>query len=123
MPKLKAEQVEEVRTVIANLDGLQSEITAAVKRKPNEPVTPFQLKIINGVLESANKLLSGPKPISGFETFDNDEIPVASDVAMVVAQYVEAFEKVRCENIERYDSGWVWVAADSIYTVPPRPRK
>lgn len=121
--KLSRSQIDELRSVIANLDGLQAEIAAAVKRKAGEPITPFQGKIINGVIERANGLLGNDRPIAEFEVFNLDDIPTASDVAMVAAQYVEAFEKIRCEHITKYPDGWVWSDALNINTVPPRARK
>ena len=123
MSGLSAHQIDELRSVIANLDGLQAEIAAAVKRKAGEPVTGFQLGVINGVIKKANGLLGSDRPIAGFEAFDPNDIPVASDVAMVVSQYVEAFEKVRCEQIAIYNHRWVWSGAPTIHTVPPRARK
>jgi hypothetical protein len=124
MAKLTARQVEGIRSVIANLDGLQTEMSAAVKRKASEPVTGFQLKLINGVLAKANALLKEDKPFAGFTEFDLDDIPTAGDVSMVIAQYVESFEKLRCENIQKmYNGTWVWSDETSIVTVPPRARK
>jgi hypothetical protein len=121
---LTAKQIDDFRSVIANLDGVQTEITAAVKRKASEPVTSFQLKLINGVLAKANAILGGSKPVDDFEVFDPDDIPTAADVSMIVSQYVEALEKVRCGHIHKTYSGtWVWVDAPGIHTVPPRARK
>lgn len=118
------EQIEDARSVIANLDGLQAEISAAVKRKPGEPVTVFQLRIINAVIAKANTLLGQERPIAEFEAFNSDDIPVFSDVAMIVSQYVEAFEKLRCENIHKnFDGTWIWTMAPNIQTVAPRARK
>ena len=110
--------------MIANLDGLQSDIVAAVKRKASKPISAFQLKLINGVLAKANALLKTNKPVSGFEAFDPDDLPTAGDVGMVVSQYVEALEKLRCSHIQKaYDGTWHWVDDATIYTVPPRARK
>lgn len=122
--KLTAEQIEAIRSVVASLDGLQTEISGAVKRKASEPITAFQLKLINGILAKANLLLKDDMPFAGFSQFDLDDIPTAGDVSMVIAQYVESFEKLRCENIQKtYDGTWVWIGDSSIMTVAPRARK
>ena len=124
MAKLTAERIAELRALIANLDGLQTEIAAAVKRKAGEPVTKFQLKVVNGILERANEFLAADRPIAGFAEFDPDDIPTVGDVGMVVSQYVEALEKVRCEHIQKhFDGTWLWIGAPGIHTVPPRARK
>ena len=120
---LSVKQIEEVRSIMAKLDGVQSEISAAVKRNASAPVSNFQLKLINGVLSKANDVLGKDKPLDGFDQFEPDDLPTAADVSMIVTQYAEAFEKLRCENIDRYNGQWVWVNASHIQTVPPRGRK
>jgi len=124
MSKLTDKQIDELRAVIANFDGLQSEMVAAAKRKAGEPVTPFQLKVINGAIARANTILKDDRPVAEFTEFDLDDIPTVSDVSMIVAQYVEAFEKLRCAHISKmYDGSWVWAGSHHIHTVPPRARK
>lgn len=120
---LTSKQIEDFRSIIANLDGIQTEITAAVKRRASEPVSNFQLNLINGVLAKANTILGAHKPVDNFEQFDADDIPTAADVSMIVSQYVEALEKVRCGHINKVYGTWVWVDAPQIQTVPPRARK
>src|SRR5262245_33712366 len=124
MAGLTANQIEALRSVIANLDGVQAEISAAVKRKASEPISPFQLKLINGVLSKADALLGNAKPIPDFDGFNADDIPTASDVSMVVSQYSEFFEKLRCENIQKnHDGSWIWTGFYHIQTTPPKVRK
>lgn len=121
---LKPQDMEETRSVIAKLDGLYGEITAAVRRRADAPVTKFQLKLINSVVSEANAVLGNRKPLSEFTEFEEDDIPTASDVSMVIAQYVEIFETIRCENIETMGSGrWFWKDIKSTPTVAPRARK
>ena len=82
------------------------------------------MKLINGVLAKANAILDAHKPVDDFEQFDADDIPTAADVSMIVSQYVEALEKVRCGHIQKvYNGTWVWVDEPMIQTVPPRARK
>lgn len=120
MNPLTAPEGEKVRGVIAKLDGLQGELTASVKRKAEAPVTLFQLRLINSVLAEANSILGDELPLAGFSQFDIDEIPTAADVAMVVSQYVETFEKIRCENIHNYDTNrWMWGDGSNTFTVGP----
>lgn len=116
--------MEKVRGVIAKLDGLHAEMSAAVKRKADAPVTGFQLRLVNGVLADANTLLKSDLPFAGFSQFDVDDIPTAGDVSMVIGQYVETFEKIRCENIQSHGSNkWVWKDGKATFTVAPRARK
>jgi hypothetical protein len=116
--------MDKTRVVIAKLDGVHGEMIAAVKRNAGSPVTSFQLKLINGVLAQANALLKDDLPFDGFSQFDMDDLPTAGDVSMVIAQYVEVFEKVRCENIAAYgNSRWHWKDGAGTFTVAPRARK
>lgn len=124
MKSYSAAELEKIRGVIAKLDGLYSEMTAAVKRKAEAAVTGFQLKLINSVLAEANALLKNDLPLAGFSQFDADDLPTAGDVSMVVGQYVEVFEKIRCENIQSYGSNrWIWKDGTATFTVAPRARK
>ena len=100
--RLTPEGMDQLRDVIAGLDALQAEVAAAVKRKAGEPVSAFQLKLVNGVLAKANTILGSKRPVDDFDKFELDDVPIASDVSMVVSLYVEAIESIRCEHIQRF---------------------
>ena len=53
-------------------------------------------------------------PIRGFTQFSDEELPSNSDVSMVLSQYLEAMEVLRCRNIVRGSLGrWYWDVEDA----------
>lgn len=110
--------------VQAQLQGLFDEIGALSKKKPDDAINQFKLKIINPIMSQANKLLDGDyKPFSDFEQFDDESLPTNSDVLLVLSQYLNCLEKIRADNIVIYGSGWVWTkngVRTEIRTAPPK---
>jgi len=80
------------------------------KKSPNDAVNTFKLGLINRVIQSANGVL-GPSylPFDDFAGFDVDDLPSTSDVAMVLAQYMEEAERYRSDNVRTQYGYWVYV--------------
>ena len=111
--------VERLEKLIGQLQGLQSEIGLLAKKSPNDGVNAFKLRLINRVVAAANEVL-GPDylPFDDFESFDADDVPSTSDVALVLAQYMEEAERYRSDNI-RYSHGkWVYVVKGEPSDIP-----
>ena len=123
---MKADEVEAFRKMAAQLDALHQEMLTASKKSPDKPVSAFKVKFVNAVLAQADDVLGASRPALGFSQFDEEDLPTASDMSLIITQYVECAEKVRCENISRhYDGVWHWRVAGStteIVTSPPRNR-
>ena len=119
------EEIAEFRRIRAQLDGLHQEFSGSTKKDPDKPVTVFKIRFVNRVLAAASHALAEDTPFPDFEGFDEDDIPTSSDVSLVVTQYIEASEKVRCENITRNHNGvWYWVTEGSMTTIStPTPHK
>lgn len=51
------------------------------------------------------------RPFEDFEKFNIDDVPSTSDVAMVVAQYIEEAERYRSDNVvwNWDDDAWVYL--------------
>lgn len=93
----------------SQMKAMYKEILELSKKKPNDGVNLFKLKLINKLLEDANKLLQNNyKPFDDFVIFDEDEIPTNSDVTIIMSQYLNAMEILRCDNIEEsgFDCYW-----------------
>ena len=110
--------------VIAQLTGFLEEMGELGKKRPNDAVNDFKLKLLNGALDQALREL-GPdgSPLPGFTQFDADLSPSNSDVTMVLTQYLQALDVKRSESIEpSYSGRWVYHISDGgepIYTAPP----
>ena len=101
--------VENLEKLIGQLQGLHSEITLLAKKSPNDDVNAFKLGLINRVIKTGNDVL-GPSylPFGDFEGFNSDDVPSTSDVALVLAQYMEEAERYRSDNVE-WNGKWVYV--------------
>ena len=96
------EDIETLEKTKGQLQAVHREISILSKKSPNDPVNTFKLAMINSVLSVANGLLGDSyKPFAGFERFDDDELPSTSDVAFVVAQYIEGIVRFRSDHTVR----------------------
>jgi hypothetical protein len=97
----------------AQLEGLYVEISALSKKSQNDALNKFKLKFVNQILTEANILLDDEYlPFSDFSTFDENDMPTNSDVAMMLTQYLNCFEKLRADNIVKsmnFPQNWYWV--------------
>ncbi len=100
--------IERLEKLIGQLQGLHSEISLLAKKSPNDAVDAFKLRLINKVVAAANDVL-GPEylPFSDFEAFEVDDVPSTSDVALVLAQYMEEVERFRSANVKLSQHYWV----------------
>lgn len=121
---MKAKDVNFFEKVKAQLQKLQTEVSALSKSKPDNPINKFKLTFINEKLAEANTILTGEfKPFKDFALFNVDELPTNSDVVMMVSQYLDCLEAWRCAHIEYSEMKykWLWKTSDSqqIQTEPP----
>lgn len=102
--------VDTFNTLNGQILGTYDEMSLLSKKSPNDAVNKFKLGIINSSLRKANAFLGEKyEPIEGFSEFDVDSIPQNSDVVFVLAQYLQSFEKMRADNVERRRNGmWYW---------------
>lgn len=122
---MKRSDVDKYQRVRSQLEAFQREFETLSKKTANGSLNAFKLKIVNQTLGDANTVLGDSfLPIREFKQFNDEELPSNSDVSMVLAQYLEAFEVLRCRNIRNNAVGsWYWTAEDapseSIRTSPP----
>ena len=99
------EDVETLEKIRGQLQAVHREISILSKKSPNDGLNVFKLRVINAILLEANRLLGEPyKPVAGFEAFDEDDLPSTSDVAFVVAQYLQETGRFRSDHVV-YDFG------------------
>jgi hypothetical protein len=101
---MKRKDVDKYQRVRSQLEAFHREFEGLAKKTPNGTLNPFKLKIVNQAIDDANGVLGKDfLPIRGFTQFTDEELPSHSDVSMVLAQYLEALEVLRCRNI-KHDS-------------------
>ena len=121
------EEVDKFEKTQGQIDGLYNEIGILSKKSPNDLVNKFKLKFINQILENANTLLQDTyKPLEGFDSFDDEDLPSNSDVTMIFEQYLSCLEKLRSDNIttSEYKNGWFWIIDEEPSDIKSsRPKK
>jgi hypothetical protein len=112
-------EVENLEKLIGQLQGLHSEITLLAKKSPNDAVNTFKLGLINRVIKTGNDVLGlSYLPFVDFEGFNSDDVPSTSDVALVLAQYMEEAERYRFDNVEWNHGKWVYVLNGEASDIP-----
>ncbi len=114
--------IDDFEKVSGQLDGLYQEMSVLVKKSPNDGVNTFKIGLINSTLRGANVLLGDKyRPFSDFSEFSSDALPTNSDVALIVAQYIECMEKLRADNVYQKMGSWYWrVEGRVVRTMAPR---
>jgi len=109
---MNKEEINKFEKVQSQIEGLYKEIGILSKKSPNDAVNKFKLKFINQILVEANGILQESyKPLEGFNSFEEDDLPSNSDVTMIFEQYLSCLEKLRSDNITtiEYKIGWFWI--------------
>ena len=116
--------IEKFEKTSGQIEGLHREISALAKKSPNDALNKFKLSFVNTALAEANSVLgSAYQPFASFTQFNEDDVPSNSDVAMILAQYLEELERMRADNLTRTSGVWVYEIdgkASDIRTAPPK---
>ena len=104
------DDVENLEKLIGQLQGLHAEISQLSKKSPNDGLNIFKLKLVNKVIASGNALLKGRyRPFDDFDQFEEGDLPTNSDVAMILAQYMEQTERFRSDHVTFHLYKWRYV--------------
>jgi len=121
---IKRETIDAFEKTQAQMEALHREIAALSRKSPNDGVNIFKLGLINKVVHTTNQLLGETyRPFADFDSFDENNLPTVSDVAMVLAQYLNCLEKYRADNVHVYQGYWCWCTGageDCIRTAQPK---
>ena len=122
---MKKADIEILEKLIAKVEGFHAEITALVKKSPNDGVNKFKLKFINVAVQECNAFLPDKyKPLTDFQEFDVDDLPTTSDVTFILSQYLQALEVFRATNIDTdWQGSWFYKDDHTIHTGPPKKVK
>lgn len=115
-------KVDQLETLTGQLKSIHSELSALGKKSPNDAVNKFKIKFVNKVLSQCNSFLGKQyKPFDEFTEFDIDDIPSNSDVTFIVANYMQATEKFRSDNITLSYGRWYYDLDEEEGQVPAAP--
>ncbi len=106
---MKQKEIDLFLKTKSQINTMHKEISELSKKKPNDGINTFKLNLINKILKDANQLLNDNyKPFDDFETFDEDNLPSNSDITIVLSQYLNSMEILRCDNIVRSSGDYFW---------------
>ena len=95
------------------IKGMYDEIGLLSKKKPDGPINKFKLKFINKIISEANNLLGEDYvPFEDFSEFEGDDLPSASDVVLMLAQYLKSMDKFRFDNTKLSYGKFYWILDD-----------
>ncbi len=115
-------EVQEFDRLERQLHSMLTEMSELSKKKANDGLNTFKLKLVNVLLEGVNRFLGEQRPFKEFETFDEKDLPTNSDVVVMLSQYAAAVFQFRLENTVFRDHAWWWPIAgkrDPIETKSP----
>lgn len=65
------------------------------KKKPDSAISKGKIKIVNRLLEKVKTVLEDEESIIFLDLLDEDDVPQASDVTLILSQYVAAMDAFR----------------------------
>jgi len=92
------EQVNLYRTVKPLLISAYDEIKEFSKKKQDELLNLTKVKIINRLLEDAQKVLKDESTHGYLELLDENQLPSNSDAVLIMSQYISALNKFQIDH-------------------------
>jgi hypothetical protein len=110
------DDIDKFIKLVKQIKGLILEFSVLSKKKPDDAVNKFKIKLINPVLEVANYFVSDKKykPFADFELFREDDLPTNSDILVILSQYNACLEKYFEDSINYYERKYWWIVDESI---------
>ncbi|MFZ0313382.1 MAG: hypothetical protein WAL85_11805 [Candidatus Korobacteraceae bacterium] len=101
-------EIQDFERLEQQLHSMLTEMSELSKKRANDGLNKFKLKLVNVLLEGVNKFLGDQRPFKEFEIFDENDLPTNSDVVVMLSQYAAAVYQFRLENTEFLDYKWRW---------------
>ncbi|WP_198425102.1 hypothetical protein [Pantoea agglomerans] len=79
-------------TTMPLLKAMYFEFKEISKKKPDSAVSKGKIRIVNRLLEKVKTVLSDEESIIFLDLLDEDDVPQASDVTLILSQYVAAMD-------------------------------
>jgi len=82
-------------TTMPLLESMYTEFKDLAKKKPDAAVSKNKIDIANRLLSKVRVVLKDEESIDFLDLLDEDDIPQASDVTLMLSQYVAAMKAFR----------------------------
>lgn len=110
------QEVARFEQLTANLGSLSEEFSNLAKKAPDAPLNKFKVSLLNERLDAANELLGDDQcPFKDFRRFDDASLPTASDVVVVLSQYLSTLEGWRSARVVYSAYNWYWDTPEQDY--------
>ena len=97
-------------TMTPLLQAMYAEFKELSKKKPDSAVSKSKIKIVNRLLERVKTVLSDEESIEFLDMLDEDDVPQASDVTLILSQYVAAMDAF-------HDKHYGWNGSDRAWFI------
>lgn len=112
-PNVEFAAAQQFDSLEVQLQSFYSEISGISAKKPDSPINKFKLTFINQTLRNVNRVLGDAYvPFPDFRTFDEADLPTASDVVMMLAQYLECMDRFFRSHTYFKDHTYLWRTSD-----------
>ena len=95
-------------TMTPLLQAMYIEFKELSKKKPDSAVSKSKIKIVNRLLERVKTVLSDEESIEFLDMLDEDDVPQASDVTLMLSQYVAAMDAFHSKHYGWDGSNHTW---------------
>ena len=99
------EQIKLYGTVFPLMKSIYSEIKDFSKKKQDDSVSLYKVKVINRLLVKAKEILKEELSIDYLDILEEDDLPSMGDAVLIVSQYISALEKFHLDHFHR-DDDW-----------------
>lgn len=103
-------EIDEFMKLLIQIEKALQDFSDLSKKKPNDGVNKFKLKLVNTLLMKANSIIDQQnKPFEDFEKFDEDDVPSNSDAVLILTQYVACLRKFGRDQTQYHDYKHFWI--------------
>jgi hypothetical protein len=94
------DEVKKFEMLFPMLDSDIAEIRELSKKKQDEPLNPFKVKIINKKLGQIKELLKNEPSSEYLELLDEDSLPTNSDAVLMLTQFINSLKQFKKKYYE-----------------------
>ena len=113
------DKVKKFEMLFPMLDSDIAEIRELSKKKQDEPLNPFKVKIINKKLVQIKELLKNEPSSEYLELLDEDSLPTNSDAVLMLTQFINSLKQFKKKyyesdgsDIDVFGAKYTWKTKD-----------
>ncbi len=89
------DQVNKFEMLEDMLDSVTKDVIEFSKKKPNENLNEYKVKLINKILFQIKDFLSGEQTVEFLEILDAETLPTYSDAVLTMGQFLVAMKQFK----------------------------